>query len=663
MARRGNRRKRGDARLRLVHADEVEQRVELASEMRPLMHEIRSRMRDADPISLLSFISSVIAATDGRHGFDDSSSVALDDLVDSFIDVDIAETTAALHVLAALAPTQAMQARAASTLNRRRQPMPRWLDELSATTVTAAGRVGFQDEPGQNLLIEYRWPDGQVASYVIFDEGLGRGVKDAFPAPDKLDDIAERMRESAPFAARLTYEPLDLATARATIEQGLVTGANRPVDDENDTWPSGRPLVEWLLSLMPAGGTPHPSITSFAALDDRRLNDLGLDDLFAGADNADLDAAVDDFAASAEASAIRFDLSDVHDHAAIETIVDYASMLGVRDPFSWDEEGVYELLESYLPSLVLPDPTTARRLQPVLEAFLTFSSRQIGQSKKERAGVLRAARQAMPDYLEIALSPQAQTLRQALIDYDELTEGLASFDVNIIGEGVSIAGLSPDALEALQALEALEAEVALGVSGPAGAPSGLEELVLQHLLEQLITPLGSIEAVEALDDTPLPDESLHLTEVPEDVRPAVESVSRLVDGFADEFFGVEFRTAARRFLARAAAGDPSIFRRKGRDDTAAAAVAWAVARGNQLVSAPGAQMTVQELAEHFGTKGSPSTRARPFIGAVDTASYSAVAGPTLGSPDLLTSSMRAGLIELRERVASGRLVPRGWPTG
>lgn len=638
-----------------MHPDEVQQRVELASELQPLMHEIRSRMRDHDPIALLSFISTVIAATDGRHGFDDSSSVALDDLVDSFIDVDIAETTAALHCLAVMVPMQVMQARVVSALDRRRQPMPRWLDDLPATTVTAAGRVGFQDEPGQNLLIEYRWPDGQVASYVIFDEGLGRGVKDAFPAHDTLTDIAERMRESAPFAARLSFETLDLATARATIEEALATGAHRPVDDENDTWPSGRPLVEWLVSLMPAGGTPHPSTSPLAGLDDSRLRELGLHDLLEGPDDTDLDAALDDFAESDEAAAIGFDLGDVHDRAAIEAIVDYAGMLGIRDPFVWDEDGVHELLESYLPSLVLPDPTTARRLEPVLEAFLSFSAHQTGQSKKERAALLRAARQAMPDYLEIALSPQAQTLRQALLDYDELTEGLANFDVNIIGEGVPAQDrFSSDELAALDALGLL------GAPEAARAPSGLDELLLQHLLEQLTTPLGSIEAVEALDDTPLPDERLDLTPVPEDVRPVVESVSRLVDDFADEFFGVEFRTAARRFLARAAAGDPSIFRRKGRADTAAAAVAWAVARGNELVSAPGAQLTVQDLTEHFGTKGSPSTRARPFIDAVDTASYGAVAGPVLGSPDLLVSSMRARLIALRDQVVSGRFSPSRW---
>ena len=46
----------------------------------------------------------------------------------------------------------------------------------------------------------------------------------------------------------------------------------------------------------------------------------------------------------------------------------------------------------------------------------------------------------------------------------------------------------------------------------------------------------------------------------------------LVDGCCDALFDVEFRTASRRFLARVAAADPDIFRRKSAARSAAAAV-------------------------------------------------------------------------------------------
>jgi hypothetical protein len=143
-----------------------------------------------------------------------------------------------------------------------------------------------------------------------------------------------------------------------------------------------------------------------------------------------------------------------------------------------------------------------------------------------------------------------------------------------------------------------------------------------------------------------------LTEVPEDIRPTVEEVSRLVDVFADQHLGVEFRTAARRFLARAAVADPVIFRRAGRTDTAAAAVAWAVGRGNQLVGARGAELSVQDLIDHFEVKATPSSRAQVFVKAVEGA-WIDTSGPHLGSPDLLVSSRRAHLVAVRDRVAAG----------
>lgn len=629
MGKRGRNRKRGDARLRVVRNDEVQQRVEVEAEMQPLMDEIRSRMREVDPLALFSFVSTLVAATDGRHGFADPSPVALEDLIDSFIDIDIAETTAVLHALAVLAPTAAMRARAGAAAGRRRQPMPRWLDELAEMTVTEAARIGFRDEPGQNFLIEYRWPGGALASYVVFDEGLGRGVKDAFPTPDPLPVIAERMRASAPPGAHLSYAPLDLATARATIEEGLANGAGRPVDQENDTWPSGRPIVEWLLTLMPAGGTAHPSTTSLAGPPDlagRPLAGLGT--------TTDPDEVAEEFADSAEAASIGLDLDSVHDDAAIMEITEFAWRLGMRDPRDWEPELVQELLEDHLPRTVLPDPQTARRMGPVLEAYLRWAAEQTGRSREQKSALTRAVRRGMPGYLEVALSPAAQALRTALARYESLTETWQGLGIRVVGADLE------------------------GGPDPIGDWSSLsDEELTQLLLDDTARQVGGPAILESLDGAPLPDEDLDLARVPDDIRPAVQDVSRLVDAFADQSFGIEFRTAARRFLARAAAGDPRIFRRAARADTAAAAVAWTVARANDLVGTPGATMTVQQLGDHFGVKGTPSTRAQVFVTAVETA-WQDAGGPHLGAPDLLVASRRSKLVSIRDRARTGRLVSR-----
>jgi hypothetical protein len=609
-----------------VHSDEVQQRVEVQAELQPLMHQIRIRMRDHDPMALLAFLSSIIAATDGRHGFEDQSPAALEDLIDTFIDLDIAETTAALHILAVLAPRETMRTLAGNAVERRHHPMPGWVTELPATTITDAAGIGFESEPGQNFLLEYRWPGGDPATYVVFDEGLGRGVKDAFPTAEPLSEAATRMQAAAPRGLPLTFRPLDLATARATLEESLLNGEDRPIDEENDTWPSGRPFLEWLVRLLPSGGTPDPSTTALPGFPGLHLRGPAL--------GPDPDDVIEEFLRSDEAAAIRFHPDDVHDDAAIQAIVDYAAMLGTQDPYDWAPERVRELLHQYLPSLVLPDPKTAERLQAVLEAFLEFSCRRTNRTPSQRDALLRATREAMPRYLGIALSPQAQTLRSALIDYDDLTGGLADFDINVIGTDTvdSLAMLNRRPLDSLTDAQATERIVADAAS-----------------------EVGGREVLDALDDSPLPDEPFDASQLPEDIRDRVEEVRALVDDFADRSFGVEFRTACRRYLAVVAAAQPAVFRRAGRAETAAAAVAWTIGRANNLVATGGpSAMTAQDLLAHFGLKGSVSQRAHILLRGLPTASNQEP-GVKLGTPDLLVSSKRAELIDLRERAATGRM--------
>ncbi|MGN6752926.1 MAG: DUF6398 domain-containing protein [Intrasporangium sp.] len=625
MAKRGKNRRGGDARLRLVHSDEVEQRVEAEAELHPLMHQIRIRMRDRDPMALLAFVSSIVAATDGRYGFEDRSPAALEDLIDTFIDLDMPETTAALHILAALAPRHPMRARAASTVERRLQPMPTWVSRLPETTITDAASIGFETEPGQNFLVEYRWPGGDLATYVVFDEGLGRGVKDAFPTAEPLAAAATRMQAAAPDGLSLTFRQLDLATARATLEESIANGEDRPIDEENDTWPSGRPFLEWLLGLMPAGGTPDPSTTSLPGFPDLHLGARPL--------GPDADDVIDDFAESDEGAAIGFDPEDVHDDAALQTIVDYAGLLGAQDPLEWSPGRVRELLDQYLPSVALPDPKTAHRMQPVLEAYLRFACRRTNRTSKQRDGLLRAARATMPRYLDIALSAQAQALRRALIDYDNLTGGLGDFEINVIGADPG------------EAANQGSGRLSLTIT---------DQEVIDRLLADAARKVGGPDELQSLDDTPLPDEPFDASQLPEDIRDRVEQVRRLVDDFADRSFGVEFRTACRRYLARVAAAEPGVFRRAGRAETAAAAVVWTIGRANHLVARGGSSMTAQDLLAHFGLKGSVSQRAHVLMRGLPSASYDEH-GPNLGTPDLLVSSMRAELIDLRDRAATGRM--------
>ncbi len=119
----------------------------------------------------------------------------------------------------------------------------------------------------------------------------------------------------------------------------------------------------------------------------------------------------------------------------------------------------------------------------------------------------------------------------------------------------------------------------------------------------------------------------------------------LDDRCCDDLLDVEYRAACRRLLARAAAGNPDIFRRRGRADTAAAAVCWIIGKANDLFSNGG--LLVKDLMSHFRIQGSVSTRSEPLLRAVgvDPHQYGAM---NLGSPDYLTSSHREQIVARRD---------------
>ena len=81
---------------------------------------------------------------------------------------------------------------------------------------------------------------------------------------------------------------------------------------------------------------------------------------------------------------------------------------------------------------------------------------------------------------------------------------------------------------------------------------------------ELAAEVGGDDVLEALDDSPLPDEPFDWTGIAEDIAPRVREVLAMVDRCCDDLLDVEYRTACRRLLARAAVGDPKVFRRKAK---------------------------------------------------------------------------------------------------
>jgi Domain of unknown function (DUF6398) len=199
---------------------------------------------------------------------------------------------------------------------------------------------------------------------------------------------------------------------------------------------------------------------------------------------------------------------------------------------------------------------------------------------------------------------------------------------------------------------------AMGAVDPDG-PWDMDDVELgefdqgSYILDQLREATGGEDALRTLDDEPLPDEPFDWTGIPDDVHDKVAEILAMCDRCCDDVLGVEYRTACRRLLARAAAGDPAVFRRRASSATAAAAVCWTVGKDNDLFLPWGAGMQVKDLLAHFGIKQrGVSQRAETLMKAAGFDPYARRWDLRLGCPELLVSKRRRRIIELRDKHAS-----------
>lgn len=168
------------------------------------------------------------------------------------------------------------------------------------------------------------------------------------------------------------------------------------------------------------------------------------------------------------------------------------------------------------------------------------------------------------------------------------------------------------------------------------------------MLDTLRHAVGGAAALDALVADPLPAEPFDWTAVPADIHGRVVEVLDLTDHCCAVLLDHEYRTACRRLLADVVAGDPEIFRRRGRADTAAAAVCWLVGKANSLFDRvpTSPKLAVKHLAEHFGIAGAGmSQRSGPLLRAIGKDPR----GKELGAARYLTGPRRARIIADRDR--------------
>ncbi len=565
-------------------------------ENQPLIAMLREALRSPDRWAFPTAVGALLVVTEDPVGDTDPGADPVDsaargtfsrgDLIESFLGVDIAETTAALHVLAPLLEDEFTAARIRRTLQTRRQPVPAMLRELGDVVPTEAMVATHPLGDGDNVGIGLRHPDGSHSTFMVYvDHNLGTVVKDAFAVDRSLPQIVDQMLDIGADDG-MTVAPIDLAAVRARLVPAIDLGGAVDVPWAGDTWPGCRPLLNLVVVKMP-GDVPEQELPS--PEDDPHS---ALVEAFLGSEHG---AGLDPDPLGDDAVLVKF-------------LAGFATFVTGGDPMRWSPTNVEILLTDWFVENVFLDDEVARGLPAVLRAFIRYCHQERGLATRWTIETLQAVDRWEPEFLADLEDPDNARHRQ---------------------QGREVVSMVAD-------------------------PTG-------YLLGMLAEHVGGLDALEDLDATPLPDEPLDLTGVPEDLHDLVRQIAGLLDGCADALFDTEFRTACRRFLARAARGGPGVFRRRAKASNTAAAVAWLIGKANDLVATAGG-VPAGELTRHFGVAGHNSARAQALLAAYGAGPQPSSAGSVLlADPSCLTSEFRAELVRHRD-VLSG-LVDEDWPFG
>lgn len=585
----------------------------------PLLGVLREALRAPEPTQFWVAAAPLVTILEEPGELADSLPEGVD-LLETMIEVNVAETTALLHMVVAMSRDDLLRERARRALPARRQPVPAHVSGLVDAQVSLT-RV-FGDSSGDNLMVELTLPGQVQATLMLYVTRVPHlYLKDAYVVPSPLWQVQEYFAQTMAAEGFVLDDALmepDPAQVRIALEQalaGIRPGIEKEPEEE-DQWPMLRPFVEFVISRMPAGDAGYDEHGLLAGQDPGSRLDGGgpttrtpLESSEAAADDGPGSPWTDEdgtdlaqsFLASPQAAGLE-------EHELTGPVVRSLMLIAVEyteDPLGWDLDAVRWALEEALPAEPLLPRAGIDLVSTVLPALVAWSH-EVRAVDRETSETVRAA-----------LPPLLSTLPQRWEDPRAQSERIeAALDL-------ALANHDPVLLRSAS----------------------------------LAAHVGGFEALDELGTAPLPTEPLQITAIPTDLHDKAREIdAQLVAGLDQldrtmldvgrSVLGEEFLTACRRFLVRVAVHDPVVLRRRASIRTTAAAIAWILGRGNQLVGSPPAPVRTGDLMGAFGQKATPGQRADSLTRAA--ALPQGLEGVVLGSADLLVASAREEIIEARE---------------
>ncbi len=364
------RRNRTSQPVRQPHGDQEHQ----------LFQSLRAALRSGEPLDLLDVVSGFLEVTDpgSRDPFaPDEQRTSLAELVESFVGTPYAETTAALTGIRALVTDEVLAARIGRELERRRHPMPGWL--------TGLGQAGLDPDvwfmthvlgDGDDYLLGVTLPTGEALSALVYvDHNMGTVVKDAFVVPEPLEDLAIKMGTLIDDADQ-SLTRTDPALARAVIEAAIDSGSRLYPPLSSESWPMCRPLVEWMVRMMPAGGEA-PESKEWSEEETGAV------------------------AAEFFSSPFGAGFDDEEHRSLLESVLWFCTGYATGDPWRWSPVTVEMLLADWFPRKVIAEPAYLAKLPDLVRAYIRYCHDRNDIRADLTEETLAAVDQHEPEYLQL----------------------------------------------------------------------------------------------------------------------------------------------------------------------------------------------------------------------------------------------------------------------
>ena len=321
------------------------------------------------PLELLGLASRILSALDSRAS---APKVTVSDFADALLKVGTRQADALASVIGAMAGDDPLRERIRREVRARRLPMPGWVKRIDQIEPSRATAMTHPFGDGESIAVEVRLPDDRLCLVVAYvDHNLGTVVTNAFTMDDNLDHAVKHWHRADDASED---RDLSLAEARARLTEAIDAGATTVPPLTSETWPQCRRFVEWVVSMMPSGGTgyqrPEWSAQELADLTER-------------------------FARSSRAAGLSED-----DVRLVELFIDFATNHGSGDPLRWSPTSV-ELLLEWLPATVDTSPASLEAAPEVLRAFVSFSHEERGVTRDLTAQTLGAIEAHAPRFHDI----------------------------------------------------------------------------------------------------------------------------------------------------------------------------------------------------------------------------------------------------------------------